>query len=259
MAGEALSPYVREKTEQYGLTYTHLPRSEHDASILRCVRVLMEEGLDRAGEHALEKWEKGWAENLEMLSNNPDPSSVVPLYFAKNHIVRLRQRFVRPTSADFEYHIYGLILDWLFDAYAREADHIYEFGCGPGYNLLRLRRVNSHARLWGLDWASSSQKIVEKMAVAFNDPALFARRFDYFHPDYTFNLEKGAVVCTCASLEQVGRNFEPFVEYLLRNRPALCIHVEPIGELLDEENLLDYLSLRYFQKRKLPGRVSRLS
>jgi len=40
------------------------------------------------------------------------------------------------------------------------------------------------------------------------------------------------------------------LRYLLRNKPSVVVHIEPIPELLDPTNLLDYLSIRYMQKRK---------
>jgi hypothetical protein len=62
-------------------------------------------------------------------------------------------------------------------------------------------------------------------------------------------LDRGAYVYTVASLEQVGLEFKKFVDYLLKNKPKLCVHVEPVAELLDNSNLLDYLSVKYFEKR----------
>ena len=45
----------------------------------------------------------------------------------------------------------------------------------------------------------------------------------------------------------------------MKNSPSLVIHVEPIGELLDQNNLMDYLSLEYFKKRNyLSGYLTRL-
>jgi len=54
---------------------------------------------------------------------------------------------------------------------------------------------------------------------------------------------------TVAALEQTGANFIEFVNYLLAKRPSMVLNVEPIGELLDENDLLDFLSLEYFKKR----------
>jgi hypothetical protein len=101
-----------------------------------------------------------------------------------------------------------------------------------------------------LDWAASSQKIIRRLARNGVDRNIFAHRFDFFDPDNSFNLEKNSIVYTSASIEQTGTQYKRFLEYLLRQRPALCIHIEPIAELLDENHLLDYLSIQYFKKRK---------
>ena len=45
----------------------------------------------------------------------------------------------------------------------------------------------------------------------------------------------------------------------MKNSTRLVVHVEPIGELLDQNNLMDYLSLEYFKKRNyLSGYLTRL-
>ena len=41
----------------------------------------------------------------------------------------------------------------------------------------------------------------------------------------------------------------PFIDFLLEKKPEICLHIEPIAELLNEENLVDYLSILYFKKR----------
>jgi hypothetical protein len=52
-----------------------------------------------------------------------------------------------------------------------------------------------------------------------------------------------------AALEQIGENFKDFVNFLLEKKPEICIHFEPIDELLDENKLIDSLSIKYFRKR----------
>ena len=39
------------------------------------------------------------------------------------------------------------------------------------------------------------------------------------------------------------------VDFLLIKKPELCIHLEPIDELLDNDKLMDSLSIKYFRKR----------
>jgi hypothetical protein len=81
------------------------------------------------------------------------------------------------------------------------------------------------------------------------DSDIHAHRFDYFNPDESFHLQPQSVVFTVASLEQVGSRWDKLIEYLLSNSPKLCIHIEPISELLDPNKLNDYLSIEYFKKR----------
>ena len=40
------------------------------------------------------------------------------------------------------------------------------------------------------------------------------------------------------------------ISFLLSKRPEICIHMEPIDELLDDDKLIDSLSIKYFRKRK---------
>jgi hypothetical protein len=259
MIKEELSPYVKAKIEEYGLMYYEVTPEERDACIKKIVSVLIDPNLTKAGEGRYEQWEKGWSENLEKLTNNLDSESIIPHYFGKHNFVRINQRFIKPASKNFEYYSLCLILEWIFDKYIRDANAVYEFGCGTGYHLLHARKINLTAKLWGLDWTAASQEIIRKFAAKHDDSKFFAHKFDYFNPDKDFVLEKSSIVYTVASLEQVGTRFDRFVDFLMKNRPRLCIHIEPIAELLDEDNLLDYLSIEYFKKRNyLSGYITYL-
>ena len=249
MFSEKVSGCVARQINGYGLAYLDITRKEHDACVRKIVNTLLDPGIIRAGEKRIDQWERGWGENLGELAGGISEEAVIPKYFGKYDIVRLRQKFVRCASKDFEYYSLCVILDWLFDKYFRNAGSIYEFGCGTGHNLLRARKVNPSAKMYGLDWAISSQEIIKRIVVNGVDRNMFARRFDLFNPDTGFALDNNSIVYTVAALEQVGDRFEKFIDYLLKNTPALCVHVEPVAELLDDNNLLDYLSIEYFKKR----------
>ena len=214
----------------------------------------------KSGAHRKDQWESGWGENLDEITNDESNiNTIIPKYFNKYGAIRWKGRFIKPLSEKFEYQSLGIILDWLFDKYFRKFDHIYEFGCGPAYNLLRAREVNNNAELWGLDWAESSQGIIEKISENDIDHNIKGHNFDYFNPDLDFHLKDNSVVYTVASLEQVGNGWTKFIDYLIAQKPKLCIHVEPIAEMLDEEVLIDNLSIKYFKKRNyLDGLLSGL-
>ncbi len=258
--GEKLSPYVAGRIREYSFRYAEFSPEENEALLVKIVETLLGPSVVTSGEHRRDQWEAGWHENLDLLLRQPNNvASIVPKYFNKYGAIRWRGRYIRPLSEQFEYRSLAIIQDWLFDQYLRDAAALYEFGCGTGINLLRARQVNPRASLWGLDWVTSSQQILERLAKGGIDPDIRGHRFDYFNPDESFRLAPNSVVYTVASLEQVGTRWGKFVEYVLRARPKLCVHIEPIAELLNPEKLIDYLSIEYFKKRNyLSGFLSGL-
>jgi SAM-dependent methyltransferase len=254
-----LSTYVQQKIEEYKFKYVEMSTDEYNENILKIVKTLLSDNITKSGEHRVNQWEKGWSENLEKLEHNPAQTAIIPAYYDKYHALRWQQKFIKPQSDKFELNMLAIILDWLADKYMREASSVYEFGCGTGHHLPRIRSINPTSDLWGLDWVESSQKIIQSYAQKISDQKLFAHKFDYFNPDFNFKLKKDSVLYTVASLEQIGNKHDKFIDYILQNNPKLCIHIEPIAELLDENNLLDYLSIEYFKKRNyLSGFLSQL-
>jgi len=142
-----------------------------------------------------------------------------------------------------------LIIQWLLEEYASDCSSLYEFGCGTGSNLVWIRELMPDIELTGLDWAESSQQIIELVSNRSSDAKLHSKNFDYFKPDFNVELKQNAAVLTVASLEQTGKNYNDFLEYLLAKRPKVVIHIEPMWDSLDPNNLLDYLSIRYVKKR----------
>ncbi|MBL7057790.1 hypothetical protein ISS03_00475 [Patescibacteria group bacterium] len=248
--GEKLSSYVEEKIKQYDFTYTDFTQEERDYWLRRAVDILLDPNLEFSGEHRRDQWEVGWGQNLSLLEKEDVMQSINPHYFGKYPILRFCQKFIKPISSNFEVNSLYVIQHWLFDQYLRDSDSIYEFGCGTGHNLFNVQEINTTAKIWGLDWANCSQDIIRKLVADGMAKNFYAHNFDYFKPDENFKLGTNSAIYTVASLEQIGTDFKPFVEYILKNKPNICIHIEPFNELLDEKNLLDYLSLRYFKKRR---------
>ena len=168
--------------------------------------------------------------------------AVIPHYFGKYPVIRFKQDLIKPISTNFEYKSLAVITDWLLEKYFKKARTVYEFGCGTGHNLVRLREINRQAELWGLDWAKSSQKIIKKLGFK-------TAGFDLFKPDNKFKLKPSSIVFTVASLEQLGKEFKPIVKYWLKNQIKLCVNIEPISELLDKDNQWDKLSIVYAKRR----------
>lgn len=246
---DTLSEYVKKKIRSYKLAYSPLSKEEEEQVIIKIINTLLDPFLVYSGPHRLKQWEKGWGQNLSELEKEKTADSVFPHYHGKYEINRLNQNFVKGISPDYERNMLYVILDYVFDTYLRDAENIYEFGCGTGHNLLKVREINPSAHLFGLDWAKSSQKILKHMADSRLAENITGYNFDFFKPDTKIKLAPHSAIYTVAALEQIGSEYKAFVSYLLKNKPDLCINIEPIAELLDENRLIDNLSIKYFRKR----------
>jgi len=68
-------------------------------------------------------------------------------------------------------------------------------------------------------------------------------------PDEKFEIKNNSAVFTFGSVEQLASKFDAFLQYLLKSKPKLCIHMEPTIELYDENNFIDYLAIKFHKKR----------
>lgn len=249
---EPLSVKIKDKIKELNIEYVRLTPEERDECIKASVKILLDPEFDKSGEHRLSKWEKGWSENLQSFKNK-GKSGLLPAYFSLNRELvnwsRWKQEYIKPLQKGFDYKILSIILEWLFEKYVMDADSIYEFGCGTGHHLLRLREFNKTAKIYGLDWTEASQNTIDEMIAKGIAENIYGRKFDFFNPDKSLILGENSVVYTVGALEQVGDKHKKFINYLLKNKPKVCFHIEPIGELLDESNLVDYLAKEYYKKR----------
>jgi hypothetical protein len=244
--GFELDEKVKKQIESFDLTYVELSKNERDETIRGIMKVLDNE-IVYSGKHRLQEWESGWSENLNLFKKSNDISDLVPRYHSKYDIMRWRGDFVKSVSSNLDYKLHICLVDSILNKYIKDGDNVFEFGCGPGYHLLRFssyKKVN----LFGADWTKSSQSIISDINENFN-LEIKPINFDFFNPDYTVEVPENSVFYTIAALEQVGDNFIEFINFIIEKNPKMVINMEPIDELLDSEKLVDYLSVKYFRKR----------
>ncbi len=206
---------------------------------------------DRQVIGALERtkiWNDGWSENLSDFRDNPDLSCTIPKFIRPNQLIRFNQKYIRPANPNFEADYFKMFQLWFFGEYLYPFDHIHEFGCGSGINLAAIAKMFPHKNLTGYDFAPSAVELINTIGshYEFKMQALF---FDMLKPDYSCKIQKNSCVLTIGTMEQLASNFYPFMDYLLDQRPGLCLHVEPTIELYDENNLIDYLAIKFLKKR----------
>ena len=229
------------------LEYTTLNNLEFESAILQVLRVIEGE-LSKAGPHRKTDWENGWGENLRKFSECGEDHATLPGYFEKSRIIRWKQKWIKPNDTYLEQKLLAVLVDSLVVKFGNLASPIYEFGCGTGHHLFRLRNLFPSKKLVGLDWATSSQKLISNYANSKNDSQLFSQNFDFFAPNYELQIDKDSMFLTVASLEQTYDNYVKFVDFIFHANPKIVINIEPMGEFLDSENLLDNLSLSLSKK-----------
>lgn len=243
-----LSPRLAARVCELNLQYRPLTQPERDENLLRILNALLNPPV-AAGAHRIDQWEKGWGENLELLLKAGSVDAVTPLYFGKHRVVRWGGELIHVLTPNFEYLLHTVLVDWVLETWLADVSAIYEFGCGPGYHLLRARKLFPDKPLVGLDWTTASQRILCEMVTRGLIGNLRGHRFNFFDPDETLNLKPGEGIYSVAALEQIGNQHERLLDFLCRKRPSVCVHIEPIDELLDENTLLDRLSNAYSRKR----------
>ncbi len=212
--------------------------AERDALILDVLKRIRE-----AKPHAdARAWEANWREQLERFRAAPSEDALVPAFIKPDQPVRMNGGFWRGVS-ELEY-CRGLQA-WIAEQLNGFA-HVVEFGCGAGFNLFALSRLLPETRLTGYDLSEFAVALVNE-AAKHNGANVIAAEFDMLAPHMAPILYCNAAF-TFGAMEQLG-NFAPFIDYLVLQRPARVVHIEPIPELLDENNLIDWLSLRFHEKR----------
>ena len=238
---------IKEKFNTYNFNYDLLTETEMNDYLVEVVNTLTRD-IVRSGEHRINEWENGWGENLNKFKSTKDINDLVPRYHSKNKYVRWNKQIVKPQDSGFDYNIHTIFVDSILLHYFNDVNNIFEFGCGPGYHLLRLKEYFTDKQLHGSDWTVASQNIIKEINSILNT-SINEFNLNFFKPDYSIDIPAKSGIYTIAALEQVGENYKDFIDFLLVKKPSLCIHFEPIDELLDNTQLIDNLSIQYFRKR----------
>lgn len=243
--GEAL----RARIAGSGFRYQALEKPERDATILRVLRRLESGEVTRVGEHRQEVWERGWEENLEAYSREGFAlESLLPRFIRPEPMIRVDADFVRAENPRFEFEFHDVVRRWICRRFMQGVSAVYEFGCGSSYNLVACAEELPGVRLVGLDWAMSAVRLASLIGEKRNLP-LVGKRFNLFDPDSALEIGPGDAALTICALEQVGPKHGAFVDYLLEKRPAVCVHMEPIVDFYEQENLVDHLAIRFHNSR----------
>jgi hypothetical protein len=228
--------------------YTIPKNKSRDNTILGVLKRIDEDIQIIGAEERKDVWEKGWSENLDDFKNNNSLESLVPKFYRKGQAIRYKQDYIIPSNPTFELDYMNIFILWLFNKYFKDCNPIYEFGSGTGFNLVALSKLFPEKILKGSDFVSSSVELTNQIGKTQN-LNISGFLFDMIQPNWDIKLEEGCGILTSGAIEQLASKFDNFLQYLLTNKPKLCIHIEPTIELYDENNLVDYLAMKFYKKR----------
>lgn len=257
-APDALPPRTRAAIDAADLRVIVLA-GEDLATVEARVRATLRTPLPVSGPARLDAWEAGWGDLLARFAASRDVAELEPHYFRKpSRVMRIGGRYVCPLDPRFEARVVGILQAWLAERWLADAETIWEFGCGPGHNVIALARLLPGRAIVGLDWARPSQEIL-RLAADVTGLPVSGRHVDLFAPDPELALPPGASVVTIGAMEQLGTRFDAFLDFLLARRPRLCVHLEPLHELYDRSVPFDDVAARYAERRNyLRGYLPRL-
>jgi len=246
---ETLATPCRDFFTDRNFNYSIIEGAELEQLILSILKKI---NMDRQVIGAKERdtvWENGWKENLnEFITSKYDLNKLTPKFIRPMQPIRFNGCYVRTENPNFELDYYSAYRLWIFTEYMSKFNTIYEFGCGTGFNLVELAKLYPEKRYHGLDFANSSKRIIDLIAKKYLWN-IDGHVFNLIHPDNSIEITPGSLVFTIGTIEQLASKFEPFLQFLLAKKPELCLHIEPILELYDENTLFDYLAIMFHKKR----------
>ncbi len=224
--------------------YINMSQKERDIVILNLLKRTDASTLSGPGQ--TERWERGWGEILDnFMRSGFDRKALIPQYNRRGKPIRLFGDYVKTVDDDFENSFIDLLRAFIFETYLRDVDNVYEFGCGSGYNLIAFADRDSSKYYCGADWVPQPKQILELAAKHFGYD-MEGKVFDMFDPDFDMPIRDNSALLTVGSLEQLGTNYEKFIEFLLQKPFDVYIHANSILEKYDiENNVTDYLTYRF--------------
>ena len=235
------------------LEYEILHNEDRDNVIKSVLEKINLKSLRVSGENNNEVWEKGWGEILEEISEKFHPDKIMPQYFDHHNIMRFDGHYIKAISSNFVYKYDQIIRKIIIKKYIN-TKKLIEIGCGTGSGtLLAANLLSKDIELTASDWATKSQLIVDKISEYTKRP-IKSVQFNMLDLKgwEELGVDKDSTIISFHALEQLGDNYKLLLNKLASQK-ILCIHLEPIVELYNNENLYDELAIIYHNKRNYLG------
>lgn len=243
------SSKVSDLIDSYKIELLPLSQQEYKNEIEDIKLLIQKPNAPAAGSHRINDWNSGWQENNLDFADTNNVRSLIPRYFNKFKNIRFYNQLYKINSLDCELNMLRVLQYYVCEKYCNDTQNFYEFGCGTGHNLFAISEIVDHNKhFFGFDWSNPPREIFKNIETNFGKNFKFDN-LDFFNPNYDIKILENSAVFTFAALEQVGDKHEKFIQFLIDKQPDICIHIEPIVELLNPEDELQKLSIQYIEKR----------
>jgi len=237
------------------LEYSILHGSDRDDVISSIINKINSSELRVSGENNNDIWEKGWGEILDSVSKDFHPNKLMPQYFDHHKIMRFEGNYIIGITENFVYKFDQIIRTVILKKYVSKTKKLIELGCGTGSGtILAAKLLNSDIKLIASDWASKSLPIIKKIS-EYTNREIEAVQFNMLDLSgwEELNVDKDSTIISFHALEQLGDNYKNLL-YRLLEKKVTCIHLEPIYEYYNHDDLYDLLAKNYHKKRNYLGK-----
>ena len=248
--GTVASDFTDDFVKLYKSTdwsYEAVIGNDRDKLIIDLFEFLKKDSKKSGGIGSTIRWSNGWKENLDMYIKSNNIKDIIPKFIRSNQPIRYKKEFIFPRDPNFELNYIRLIQKWMFHKYMSVCSSIHEFGCGSGIHLIALSDMYPEKDLCGYDYVQPSIDLINTLSETIN-PKLKGFLFNMLSP-LDISIDKDSCIFTFCAIEQLASKFHNFLEFILRKKPKICIHIEPTIELYDSTNLIDYTAVCFHKHR----------
>ena len=199
-------------------------------------------------------WQKGWGEVFEKIKDLKDfnINSLKPQYVDKHNLIRIDGEYAIAKSKDLMFNYDITLRKAIFYKYLSGVKKIVEFGAGTGTTQMILTDLfkDKNVELTATDWSKPALKIInlisEKLNYNISTKILNMLDLEGWNE---VSIDKNTAIITIHAMEQLGGNFNKLLDNIVKAKPKFCLHLEPMNEVYDTNDLSDYLAHKYHKKR----------
>jgi SAM-dependent methyltransferase len=243
------------------LGYRVLGASKREKVMERIDDLIAGGKLRAAGANDPANWLRGWGRIRDIVRDEGvSLETLSPQYHKPLAACRLGGDYVESDDLQFEFKLSVTVRKALLGHFLKDHGKIVEFGCGTGLNLFILAQLFPDKELIGCDWVAPSLEMLGEIAAHLDRP-IGGCRFNMLDLAGGDNvpLAPDTAVVTALAMEQLAKDFGPFLGFLIEKKPAFCLHIEPLVELYDATDAADAAAIGYHRHRNyLEGYVPAL-